>query len=152
MSRHEAREILELLAEDSEARALFAELKNTRGALREFESEIKLPETREFYWSKIQREIQRLEQPKAADVPISIFAAWRRVFVPVSLVVALVITCVLFVAQLEPSPRPNTPAVEALLADSSAMTYRDQETGTTLVWLSYPAQNDFPDTELDDTL
>src|SRR6266513_3336151 len=55
----EAREAAGLLAQDAEARALLAELKKTRAALAGFETDIKLPESREFYWSKIEREIQR---------------------------------------------------------------------------------------------
>ena len=53
----EARAVANWLARDREAVALLAELRNTRKALKGFESDIKLPETREFYWSKIEREI-----------------------------------------------------------------------------------------------
>ena len=42
----EAREVAGLLAQDAEARALLAELKNTRAALAGFEADIKLPESR----------------------------------------------------------------------------------------------------------
>ena len=55
----EAREAASLLAQDAEARALLAELKNTSAAMAGFELDIKLPESREFYWSKIEREIER---------------------------------------------------------------------------------------------
>ena len=51
------------LARDREAAALLEELRNTRAALAGFEAEVRLPESREFFWSKIEREIQRLEAP-----------------------------------------------------------------------------------------
>lgn len=154
LSGREAREISELIAKDAEARALLAELKNIGGTLREFEPGIKLPETREFYWSKIEREIQRLERSKPADAPASIFAAWRRLLVPVGAIAVLILAGILISAQFGASHKSNipTPAVEALLADSGAVTYRDQETGTTLVWLSYQAENDFSDSDVDDIL
>ena len=46
--------------------------KNTRAALAGVQSEIKLPEGRDFYWSKIKREIQRLDTPATAAAPVSI--------------------------------------------------------------------------------
>jgi len=41
---------------------------------------------------------------------------------------------------------------ETTFADAGAFTYRDYASGTTLVWVSYPAENDFPGTDLDDIL
>src|SRR5258707_14151177 len=63
----EAAEARELIARDGEAQALVAELANTSAALAGHEAEGKLPETREFYWSKIQREIARQEAPVAVS-------------------------------------------------------------------------------------
>ena len=34
---------------------------------------------------------------------------------------------------------------ETALADPGAFTYRDYASGTTLVWLSYPAENELAD-------
>ena len=68
----EASEVANWLARDREAAALLEELRNTRSALAGFEAEVRLPESREFFWSKIEREIQRLETPapKPAPVPL----------------------------------------------------------------------------------
>src|SRR5690242_17117357 len=80
----EACELANLLARDKEAIALHNELRNTRQALSGAEVGIELPESREFFWSKIKREVERLEA--AADAPAetapSIFAAWRRLLIP----------------------------------------------------------------------
>ena len=77
----EARAMLNLIARDAEAAALHTELKNTRQALAKFERPIQLPESREFYWSKIAREIERAEpQSEPAPRRHGIFSFWRRAF------------------------------------------------------------------------
>lgn len=152
LSGREAREITDLLARDTDARTLFAELENTRGALAGYEAEIKLPESREFYWSKIEREIHRLEQADRPRLEPVRFWSWRRFLVPAGALAALVLLGSLM------SPRLRTPThiasaeSEFTLADSDAFTYHDYANGTTLVWLSYPAENEFADADLEDTL
>ena len=149
----EARAVSELLAQDTEGRELIAELKNTRNALAIFEAETKLPEGRDFYWSKIKREIQRLEKPERAVTPVSLFAAWRRFLIPASAVAALVIGVLIVGRQVGNDGIFRAPETETTFADSGAFTYRDYASGMTLVWLSYPAENDFaemiPGTKLD---
>jgi anti-sigma factor RsiW len=142
----EAREVSALLAQDTEARALVAELKNTRSAIAAFEAEIKLPESRDFYWSKIKREIQRLEKPESVAAPVSRFATWRRFLIPASAVAALVIGVLIAGRQVGRDGTFRAPETETTFADSGGFTYRDYASGMTLVWLSYPAENDFVET------
>ena len=142
----EAREVSELLAQDTEARGLVAELQNTRSALAVFETETKLPEDRDFYWSKIKREIQRLDMPATAAAPVSIFAAWRRFLIPATAVAALVIGVLIVGRQVGREGAFRGPEMETTFADSGAFTYRDYASGMTLVWLPYPAENDFVET------
>jgi anti-sigma factor RsiW len=86
----EADEVASLIEKDADARAMLTELKNTRTALAGFEDGIKLPETREFYWSKIAREIERLKsKPQPAN--ISWFHYFRRLLIPAGAVAALVL-------------------------------------------------------------
>jgi anti-sigma factor RsiW len=59
LPEREAREILAWTQRDSAAADLLAELKNTRAAMAKSEPHLSLPESREFFWSKIEREIQR---------------------------------------------------------------------------------------------
>ena len=47
----EAREVVSLIARDEGAKALHAELKHTRQALKSSEANVQLPESREFFWS-----------------------------------------------------------------------------------------------------
>ena len=148
----ETREVAKWIAQDAEARALFAELKNTRGALKVFESEIRLPESREFYWSKIQREIARSEKPQTTEKP-SWLASWlRRFLVPAGALAALVIASMLIMHQLPVRTALGEPESVSAFVDSEAFTYRDYSTGMTLVWLSYPAENGFAEVLPSDTL
>src|SRR6266702_2258506 len=62
----EARAVATWLARDREAVALLAELRATRKALAGFEAGIRLPESGEFFWSKIQRAISALELAEPA--------------------------------------------------------------------------------------
>ena len=136
----EASEVTQWLARDPEAAALREELRNTQEALVGFEAGIQLPESREFFWSKVQREIQRLETPATKPAPAPLSALLRRFLVPASAIALLVIVGVVIT---RPGPGPTLAAeIETALADSGAFTYRDYSAGTTLVWLSYPADTE----------
>src|SRR5437667_753153 len=78
----EARAVANWLAQDREAVALFGELRNTRQALVGVEVGVTLPESREFFWSKIEREIRRQEQTQPLSPPVRFVTAWRRFLVP----------------------------------------------------------------------
>ena len=151
LSNREAREVEAALTADAEARALLAELRNTQSALAEFDAAIKLPETREFYWSKIQREIHRQEKA-TANRPASI-PAWRRLLIPSGAFAAVAIAALLGAHQMGwLGGGARSPQIETYLADSGAMTYRDQQERMTVVWLSYPGENQIADAGSEDTL
>ena len=77
LSGRDAREVSELLNTESEAKAFFAELQFVKTALHGNELELKLPETREFYWSKIQRGIERGAKEPAQTAG---FSWWKPVY------------------------------------------------------------------------
>ena len=138
----EASEVTDWLARDREAAALLEELRHTRRALAGFEAEVRLPESREFFWSKVEREIQRLETPAPKAAPVPMFALLRRFLVPASAIALLVIAGVVLTRPTGPSGFTPAAEIETALADSGAFTYRDYSAGTTLVWLTYPADNE----------
>ena len=148
LAEPEAREIEALLTKDVEGRALLTELRQTSAVLVGFEAEIKLPESREFYWSKIKREILRAEQMETSPRPALPF--WRRLLIPSGAFAVLAIAGLLALQQMSGGTRPHQ--IETFLADSGAMTYRDDAERTTLVWLSYPGENDFADTDSEDII
>ncbi len=141
LSPRDARRVDGQLARDPEAQALLAELKATRTALGGFEEAIKLPESRESYWSKIERQIQRAEASANDPAPaVPWWAPLRRYLVPAAAVALLVMVGLVVIGR-----SPQTPGIETALADSGAFTYHDYSAGATLVWLSYPAENDVAD-------
>jgi len=80
----ESARIAELVRSDTAAGALAAELRMTRGFLAGNEPEVKLPESRDFHWSKIQRAIERAEAEPAARESLPWLISLRRFLVPVS--------------------------------------------------------------------
>jgi anti-sigma factor RsiW len=145
----ETQAICDVLAADAEARELFAELTNTRSALIAHESALKLPEAREFYWSKIQRQIEREERTAPAPRRNPMFVWLRRSLASVVAVAAVFLGVMLLQQQMTPPP---SYLAESSFADSETFTYRDYNSGTTLVWLTYPAENDFAEGNIEDTL
>jgi anti-sigma factor RsiW len=141
LPEREAQEILAWTRRDDEAALLLAELKHTRQAMAGAAPQMKVPESREFYWSKIAREIQRLEPQTTPEPRVSFYAALRRFLLPASAVATLVIAG-LFAhfntpqLGLQNVADADTPIVETAMADSDATTYRDASEGTTLVWFS----------------
>src|SRR5688500_5789467 len=79
----EAREVAAALVSDTEAQQLLAELKTTTSVLRENEPQLTVPESREFYWSKIERAIE-CGQPEPAQPLMAVWFALRRVIAPVA--------------------------------------------------------------------
>ncbi len=152
LSFGEAKAVADLVAQDATTRALLAELTNTRSALVGFESEIKLPETREFYWSKIARDIQRQEKRVAATSPASVLTLLRRLMVPSSIMVALLMGMLVIKQQLGLDRRFGVAETDTAQVDASPFTFRDFASGTTLVWLAYPAENEFADNSSADTI
>ncbi len=144
--------VKELLAQDDEARALCVELDNTRKALTGFEAEIKLPEPREFYWSKIERDIRRLEKSESVKRTGSLFAGWRRALVPAMVFVVAATAVILVAPQFGSFGQVRPAETETALGAADGFTYRDYASGSTLVWLSYPAENEFAEFGSGDTI
>jgi hypothetical protein len=132
----EAREVANFLARDKEAVALLAELRNTRQAMVGTEIGVTLPESREFFWSKIQRDILVQEKAQPARRPVSFFTGWKRFLVPLGAVSALCLAALITLSGSRVS------MIETAVADPNAFTYHDFSTDTTLVWFSYPAEDD----------
>jgi anti-sigma factor RsiW len=142
----EAAEVKAWLEGDADGRLLLAELQNTCGALAGHEAEIKLPESREFYWSKIEREIRRQEKPEVAAAAREwSWTTWlRRLALPLSGMAVLTLALVVALQPAHPLAvvRPVTVAeadgdeMEMTTDDMDATTYRDDDNKVTLVWFS----------------
>jgi anti-sigma factor RsiW len=145
----EAEAVRDLLADNAVARDLLVELTNTRDVIVAHEANIKLPESREFYWAKIQREINRELKPAPVAGGFSLVAWLRRALVPVpaGAVAAVAIAVMFSLPHAGGAGDYSTTSSEA-----AAFTYHNYATDTTLVWLDYSSENDFSDAESDDTL
>jgi anti-sigma factor RsiW len=143
----EAREVATWLARDQEAALLLQELRHTRQALKGFDSTIRLPETREFFWSKVEREIRRQEQTTPAASPAPKASFWLRFLVPSGALAIVIITALFGASQLGLLSTGNAAELETASTDSGGLTYRDYSTGTTLIWLSYPAEREVAQNE-----
>src|ERR1043166_6401671 len=137
LAEGEAREIQRLLASDAEAQALFSELKTTRSYLVANEPEVVLPESREFFWSKIQREIDRPVPAEAAQAPLVV--VWRRYlarFAGVAAVAMLVVFSMKFYdVSLMEGPSGHLAEIENLSEHSSSLSFRSQKENMFVVWV-----------------
>jgi anti-sigma factor RsiW len=140
LPEREARETAAWVESDPAAASLLAGLKAIRQVLAESEPAATLPESREFFWSKIARDI---EAPDRAVSGNSGFR-WQHLLWPVG-AMALCLGVVMLQNPFARSPEPaialiipdaDTPIVEAVQPGSDATTYRDETDGTTLVWFS----------------
>jgi len=123
----EAARVAELVRTDTAAAALAAELRMTRGFLTGNEPEVKLPESREFHWSKIQRAIERAEAEPSARESLPWLAAVRRFLVPVSGVALVAFLTVVSIGIFNRNTSPGT--VEELLVEEETLS-RHVETTT----------------------
>jgi len=135
LSARDAAEVRDWLARDAEAQALHAELRNTCTALAGNEAECRVPESREFFWSKIEREIERqgrAEEPVATRSS-SWFAWLQQHFVPVGGVALL--SCMLAVMITRSGSPIQLGEMELASDDMGSYTYRSQQDKMTMVWL-----------------
>ena len=133
LSEREARGISKQLSNDSAVRSLFAELQFTKTALCGNELELKLPETREFYWSKIQREIERSGKVAA---PVQRVSWWKPAYVRLGggFAAACALLMISFIAFNGQNESYVTDEVEGT-DDMGAITYHSDKEGMTVVYL-----------------
>jgi len=149
LAEAEAREITALIARDRDAAALHTELKNTRRVLAT-EQGMQLPESREFYWSKIRRDIERLEQPEQVQPAPTIWQLINRLLKPLAAVAAVVVLGTILLQS--PDVRNGGSDVQVASTDMDAITFRDDSNGTTYVWFADTTQNDVANADDDTTL
>jgi anti-sigma factor RsiW len=128
---HEARRMGEWIARDSEAAALAAELGCVKKAMFRHETAVALGESREFYWSKIQRQIQR-EAGVRRSRGLPWYARLRKYMLPLTGMAAL--ACMLLMAVV----RSGSPAFDEISSTGEGMeavTFHDQSAQMTVVWL-----------------
>jgi anti-sigma factor RsiW len=132
VSSSEARQIASWIERDAEAKALCEELQATKALLTpENELPVTVPDSREFYWSKIAREIERTEQE-----PVARYAPkpwWMRLLAPAA--GAAVLALVVFTS-VAPNPHRAAAHQEQSQLENGTITFHSRDNGMTLVWIS----------------
>ena len=139
LSAGEAKAIADLLGRDAGAQALYQELRIAKSLLAENEVERKLPESREFYWSKIQRQIDRVESTQADGLTEPPSRWWPRFLAPAGVLAALAV----FVAVVLRSPEgggtflalDDSHEIETPLEETSSFSFRSEAAAMTVVWV-----------------
>jgi len=141
LAADERRQVESSFLRDSEVQALMSELRMTRSVLAGCEAGVRLPESREFYWSKIERGILTADRTLSAQSgEVALRTWWRKWLMPAGSLATLALVA-WFAGTQTGFFGSRMLHGESSLADAGAFTYRDFSTGTTLVWLSYPAED-----------
>ena len=152
LSSREAKAIADWLAQESDARALLAELQMTKTALAGNELELKLPETREFYWSKIQRQIERETPVKNPPMTNAFLAGLRKYFVPLAGGAAALLAFMLASNQPVSPMMAYVPGEVETSGDMTAYTFRSQSEKMTVVWLADRNNSEFTESDSENNL
>jgi hypothetical protein len=139
LTGREAQQVAALIETDAEARGLFGELQQVRSMVKTNEPELRLPESREFFWSKIEREIERVDvtAPVEAGTPawILFFRRHMAAVGGVAVAAALVLFVGLQMNIISPSLLEE---IDNPLDDVGTFSFRSESQKMTLVWISNP--------------
>jgi hypothetical protein len=133
-SEMDVKRVANLVAQDSDATRLYKELKDTRQILAGNELPARLPESGDFYWSKIQRAIERESAPRppARETPW-----WIRALAPLAGVACVGLLLagkgVMNVGSKGRSAYLHE--IETSIDDASAISFHSQSQGMTVVWV-----------------
>jgi anti-sigma factor RsiW len=136
----QAKEMADFLAKGSEAHRLLEELKATRVLLSGNEPSVSVPESREFYWSKIARAIEHQATPVRREhrrSPVS----WWGWLVPVS-AAAMLVLILSSGGQFGSGLHSRTgtaaeaPEIDSPLDDASVISFHSATEGMMVVWIS----------------
>ena len=135
LSGRQARKVEQWLANDAGAQALLHELKATKSALAGNEPQLTVPETREFYWGKIQRQIEAAVPEREAAQP-SFWLAWRRYLAPITAVTAVAMLALFSMKEVGMDEADRHLAeIENLSEHASSLSFRSQSENMFVVWV-----------------
>jgi hypothetical protein len=128
----------ELLSSHTELRLLLEELRLTSIALKGNEQDLKVPETRDFYWSKIARQIEtgsRRQETVYQSVSGNLWVSWIRRHLLGLTGTGFAFCLALLI--MTPSKQVAMKESEMELAsdDMASYTYNDQQEQVKMVWL-----------------
>jgi anti-sigma factor RsiW len=135
----QAREVADLIARDPKAAALCAELTEISQLVKGNELRVNCPDTREFYWSQIERGIGRDTVRENASGRVG-SSWWARYLVP-AFGAALLFAGGLSLLKLSaPSGRLSyLQEIDTPSDETSAISFHSQSAGMTVVWVQNKA-------------
>jgi anti-sigma factor RsiW len=139
LSASEAAGMEALLQQDAQATALVAELRMTRDALVANEPQVSLPESVDFHWSKIAREIERQDAVVAPGRAFGFAWKWLRYITPLAAAAAV---AVLLIIQSGPRESGNELYTESA-PEVSPVVFQSQEESMTVIWLQGDVNSEF---------
>jgi hypothetical protein len=135
LSDADSAKMARLAAEDSDAAGLVTALRSLKTSMSGADLPRSLPETGEFYWSKIQRQIQSETRPDSSPEP-GLMARWRSFLIPLAGLAAA--SCVALLTLTQTRPLAHSATDDEFTSSDEAMettTFRDQSSGLTVVWM-----------------
>lgn len=147
LSSPEGREVAEWLAQTTDAQALAAELNLTRTFLAGQELERRVPETREFYWSQIERRLPTVDSPAEVAPPfISLgwWLRWLRWVIPVGAAALLTFWLVTPPGMDRPSNLAfleGPEEIDTSVPNTSTVSFHAASEGVTVVWIDLSGLN-----------
>ena len=136
VSPFQARRLARLVQRDAQASQLVRELRTARQLLAANPPARVVPEAREFYWAKIERQIHSQARQPA---PLGLGLRWRAWMTSLAAVAALAALFLVVVKQY--SPAASFDEVSDTADGMEAITFHDQTTGMTAVWLQDSQDN-----------
>ena len=130
LDAREIREIEAILARDVQSAALMQEIKWMKAAVAGNEVEIKLPESREFFWSKVERGIAA-EERKATAAPAE-RSWWLKFLYPVTGLAAT--AAVMFV--ISGGRTTDGADTESVQEDVNAISFRSETEAMSVVYVA----------------
>ena len=135
LSASELRNVEALLQDDQEASALLKELRFTRDAFKGNESVRILPESGDFYWSKIRREIASAA-PAQRTTRVRTPAFWLRLLPPVAVAMSVVLLSINTIRIDHQGGVWDTAEVTNMDENSSSVSFRSPSEKMFVVWVS----------------
>jgi anti-sigma factor RsiW len=137
LAASETERVAAWISGDEEAQRLFEELRQTKGLLSGAELDRPLPEAREFYWSKIEREItkQGTGSRSVSRSPFGFNLRWLRIGLPIAATAAAVAIVVYLNGVSTPTVAASFREIETPLAEANAISFHSAEAGMTVVWI-----------------
>lgn len=130
LDARETREVEALIAQDAPSAALLQELKWTKGAIVGNEAEVKLSESREFFWGKIERAIEAGEK-QAATAPVG-RAWWMKLLYPATGLAAM--AAVMFA--ISGGRTGGGEGTESVSEDVNAISFRSEAEAMSVVYVA----------------